>query len=370
MTDFVSQEVDCTILIEGLPYLVTDMNVKTTQYNEADMCQATVVPDGHQFQPNAGNDAAVTINDDLVYTGYVREANNNADGSYDVKLLDAIHLLQSGRVNISTDTQIPASDLLRNHLFPQCNVENFEIDLASKAESHLASKLGLSGSYGLPVDNDIVLDRTEAPGNKVLDDVATMCNAVWWVDIEGTIHVGQPEYRYHGELTYILENGNTPGKLTPAYQSVVVRGDGVVSAGGKGWQTRNLISKEGVKSTRTLKNLGATQEEAKEISQRDKVEYAVEEGTLTPPTFTVTIPELKTQSQADAAANRLASKLIEQAGKGHVKVCGRSDIQVCDSFKMPDELGGAIYQVSGIEHIVNSSDGFVSKIYCGGVLQP
>lgn len=340
------QYIDPRVSVGPWNYHVTEISNKTNKYNEIDTATLTVLPMRNELEPEEQEEVEVEINGERIFTGFVGDVKDNRDGTYEITAFNQIHKLKVNNINVNVSNYMSVSKLLENHVFPKANIDNYEINLIDTA----------SILYGVknipPFDNRVTMDRNNTPAAQIVDDLAKLANAVWWVNSENKLIFGSPHTQVQ-QLEYITDTSK--GKTTPPYRSVKVVGDNVVSRGG--WQDRNMVSKEPTVAARSIDIEG------------DGKDYAVRQELL-PPTFVYKSKDIKTQKQAETIAERVAEKLIQQTKSGWVECVGRPDLEVYDVIEMPEMFGGERYLVSGVEHTITNNDGYITRINVGGLISP
>lgn len=192
----------------------------------------------------------------------------------------------------------------------------------------------------------------------LLERVVNATNSVWRVDRYGIFHIGPPipdgdigtAIRSH-KLRYITDT--TAGKKSPAWRSIVVIGDGVVSQ--DGWNSSAQVND----SLRQMKE-NVTQSGGN----------AAVSSNLAQPTFEYTNLEIDTETEARNVLNKIKDKIQTQMAEGEITVVGHPEVWPGDAIELPDAenqpFGLERYGVRKVIHRVNSSDGFITKIQVMG----
>jgi len=197
---------------------------------------------------------------------------------------------------------------------------------------------------GLPEERTSA-EYTDKRCDVIVQKMADMGNAVWVVDPTGTIQITQDigALTTEHELESVIDT--SAGKATPAYQSVRVYGSSPASAGASdrvgGQSAMHLLASAPVSAT-------------------------AGEGE---PTYTYTDDDIRTEQQAQNVADRIQQELQAQQQGGWIDIVGDPTIRPYDTVTLPESLGGAQYLVSGVRHRLGISNGFTTRIRCGGVIE-
>lgn len=409
----VAQDVEVIIRIDGADgtteyWKPTQLEIARSRYNETDTARMMAVPDPDEnpdavpiegkvvtielgprssFVEDSGRET-IRNEDELyrVYTGYVGNTFEMQKGLWEIDCFNFMIDLKKVEINYSTgDTETYISNIVR------ALVRKINDNLDETVEAELELNLDLSQQAPPPgsgyfdyylirnIENRDIPISTQYTGEKaadVLDDLSKRANSAWWIDANNVLQFGPTETSIH-KLDWVTDT--SAGKQTPPYRSVKVIGDGLVSK--DGWEGKNLVSQEGVGANgnvettnqsyggydeRTLRNLGATTEEI-ELLQKTT-------GELRKPTFTYKNKSIKTQQEAENTRDRILDELQEQQAGGEVTVVGRPMIDPLDVIEMPDAFGNpeqdvepAQYLVQGVRHLVDGSNGYITKVDCGGL---
>lgn len=181
-----------------------------------------------------------------------------------------------------------------------------------------------------------------------LTKIEEASESYWWFDRFGVFNFGPLQDITSYDLSLITDT--SAGASTPAYRSVKVIGDGVVSE--EGWQRSSLIADTN-------------------ISSEGNVSFLTEDAQLAEPTFIYRNMEISTASEAQHVRNQLIDKLRSQRANGKVTVVGFPEIYPNDTVVMPSSdrqpMGGSRYGVMGVTHRINPDDGFVTIIEVQGL---
>jgi hypothetical protein len=391
-------EIDC--IIGGKQYLVTDLEVHLTDGSASNYADGIVIPSGHNSKPTVGDDT-ITIDIDnrlteerrdtdeitRIFTGIISNSsrieekdafeflafwpgfNEIQNGSYKVERVPpktAESAIQDAgtiprKVNYTNRRQYASAIAEGIGEFVTRNSQfDFEIFINDTGEEvngiEYASdtRLLLDG-----FDQPLVVDGTD---EGVLERIVKATNSVWEVDRYGNFYIGPPTpdgdvptaVTSH-KLRYMTET--SAGKQSPAWQSVAVVGDGVVSK--DGWSSNALISENPQKfaSPITTQNRGDVQQ----------IEESLEESEqLADPTFVYTNLEINTAEEAKHVLNKIKEDIRKQEANGHITVVGHPAIWPGDAVELPDSrdqpFGLERFAVGKVIHRINNSDGFLTKI--------
>ena len=196
-------------------------------------------------------------------------------------------------------------------------------------------------------DQEITRDSFNEEIDSVLDDLMLKSESVWNVDRYGDFYFGAIQPDVH-KLRYMTET--SAGKQSPAWRSVRVIGDGVVSQDGWGASAQINESPEEV-----LGNIDGT---------------TVEDG-LAEPTFEYRNMEINTREEARHVMNELREEIRDQAAGGHIEVVGHPEMWPGDAIELPDAesqpFGLERFGVRRVIHRINNQEGFMTRIECGGL---
>jgi hypothetical protein len=204
----------------------------------------------------------------------------------------------------------------------------------------------------------------ESTDEGILQRIVNVTNSVWDVDRYGNFHIGPPipdnekfsdidvptKVKSH-KLRYITET--SAGKQSPAWRSVRVIGDGVVSQ--DGWASSALINENIAKYSSPVTEAGETTPDTDDLAK---------------PVFEYVNEEINTASEAEHVLEKLKEEIRKQAAGGEVTVVGHPEVWPGDAIEMPDTenqpFGLERYRVSKVIHRINNSDGFLTKIEVSG----
>lgn len=199
-------------------------------------------------------------------------------------------------------------------------------------------------------DIEVTVDSWRESINDLLDTMALKSESIWEVDRYGDFYFGAVDPEAH-KLRYITDN--SAGKTSPAWRSVQVIGDGVVSE--DGWDASALIN------------------ESPEQVQGNISDAEKDSDQLVEPTFTYRNMEINTQEEAQHVMNELRENIREQAASGYVEVIGHPEVWPGDAIELPDAPNQPFqrdrFGVKKVIHRLNNDDGFMTRIECGGLTE-
>lgn len=293
--------------------LETGLTYKTDRYNTAGKLSVTILSDV-EVPENVPVD--VSIRGTTLFSGTIRNSKEGISERVRVEAYDAVADLKRETLTNSYD----------------------RASIATIAQDAL-DEAGVAGDLDLPN----VRVSPEFDGlrcDKVLEKVARWGEAAWWTTPENVVVVTDEitgETDTH-ELRYIRDA--SPGKRTPAYQSVRVIGSSAVSRRGLGY--RYMISSQPIVAT-----AGSGR-----------------------PVYEFRDNDIQSQTQADNVAKALLKRLEEQQKGGWVETVGREDITPFDDVQLPPDLGGESYLVRAVEQTIDSRNGFQTRLTLGGLISP
>jgi len=293
--------------------LETGLKYVTDRYNTAAKMGVTILSD---VEVPESVPVEVSIRGTTLFTGTIRNSKEGISERVRVEAYDAV------------------ADLKRNNLtgsYDRASIETIAQDALNEA--------GVDGTLDLPS----IRVSPEFDGlrcDKVLKKVARWGDAAWWTDETNTVIVTEniaSETESH-DVQYIRDA--SPGKRTPAYQSVRVIGSSAVSRRGLGY--RYMLSSQSIIATA---------------------------GTGSP-VFEFRDNDIQSQSQAENVAKALQKRLEEQQKGGWLELVGREDIRPFDDVELPPDLGGESYLVRAVESTIDARDGFKTRLTLGGLIAP
>jgi hypothetical protein len=310
------QEPTVSVIADGTELHVTKLTLKTGRHTKAARLDVTGLWDG-DGTPAKNSTITAVINGEPVFTGTVADPADNGDGSISVAAFDAVK--QLSRYTVSTT-------------FDLVSLEQIVETVASNAGVEVAT-----------VDPDyhpsIVTEYDNTSGVQVLDQVAKWGHVVWWVDAQNRLHVEPPDPTVYAISADFIATEPTAGESDQPYQRVVVTGESPASTQGR--ETAHQISKEPVRATAGFGE----------------------------PVYSYESKQIRTQAQADAAAQAILEEFQRQRAHGTVTIVGEgAPLRPFDVIEMPPELDSERYLVSELTHTLSNQDGFVTDVGCGGLI--
>ena len=302
----------------GTSHPLVEVEYKSSRYNEAALTTLKIVADRY---PEQGEIVSVSINDTTIASGYVDVSKPTSDGLVAIDAFDTVRPLKQGSVTADFD-QIP----LENVVTVVCafaDVEPAAIKLENNPE--------ITATYE---------GRRIA---SVLDTLAARVRGVWFTD--PSTPTARPVFTdgvsftpTRHDIEYILEDTDA-GLQTAPYDGVRVIGGAKRSNGRTNTLTKNPV-------TATAGDTG-----------RGARVYRYENGSI------------MSNKEAKRVAHKHLDSFEMQQGTGEIKLVGNEAIQPFDSVTMPDNLGSAEHLVSEVTHSANVSDGFLTTIKVGGLIE-
>jgi hypothetical protein len=290
---------------------------------------------------NIGEESGSLINQKLELTG------SSVDGIRDVE--DAADNNKTGEHHIAAK-----------------NIVNFIIEESPISKENAV--INITDSLG---EKDLVptlihFDKSVVTVQKALDRVREQTRSEFWFEKDGTFYFGDPaEIGNVSTYNLSLITDTSAGITTPPYQSVRVIGSGVSSRDGVGTEDANFLvgdeNKRVAEVNVGLPSQGGTQSEI--VLELDPL-------TLNEPTFQYINASLTTDDTIENTALKLADELVTQQASGTVTTVGFAEVEPFDGIRLPDTpnqpMGGQLYDVYAVKHLINPSDGFITKIAVAG----
>lgn len=289
--------------------LETGLRVETGVYNKAAVASVTILGDLAE-----GDELPIEIRGERVFTGTVKKPQNGVGDRQRLKAFDAIYELKNATVSKQYDT-VPAGRVIQD------TVGSVGVDVSIETESETAIS---------PTFKETAVDA-------VVEKAAKLSNSVWYVDASNTLVFTDPSAVGDRRRVEKIRDAS-PGKRTPAYQSVRVVGNSPASRRGKEFDS--LVASEPIVAT---------------AGDGD-------------PTFEYEDDDINSKKQAQNVADSILTRLKRQQKGGFVDVVGRNDVRPFDVVELPESFGGESYQVSTVKHTITKSDGWKTKIGLGGLI--
>lgn len=356
----VQDTVDATIVVGGDDYFLTDLTTDFSRYNEADMIEATVVPEVSGERPDEDEVVDLRINGRQLFRGFIHHIEYNEDGSYKLAVYNDIYGLKNEETYLAITEPTPISSVVET-VCEDAGVD-YSVDLVWYTDS----------VDGVAVDYNVGIVETGTGAAKVLDKLAEWSNSDWWFDNYNTLQFGSPESQLH-ELEYVTNP--SPSSRLPPYRGVRVVGDNIVSR--KGYEASNIPGFEGTSAEFGLlrKTEGACSivTSDNEDSQVPAPCWEIVEGSAYNPVFTYKDKQIKTIEQSRKIGRKLIEELYKNVRGGTVVAVGTqrnnsAEIDALDVIQMPESMGGERYFVGSVNHRINATDGYKVEIECEGLV--
>lgn len=353
MTEIVMDSVSANATIGGDDYEVIETSSEISRYSETDKFTVTVIDRDFDVEPRQSESVEIFINDTKVFTGFVNRVKFNDDGSFEVMALNDLYYTKAETTTLSiTEEPVPISQIVEE-VCEDAGVD-YEINLNWIADE--VQEMVEEGDI-IPdaINYNVKIEVTEKKCSKVLDTLAKWSNADWWFDNENVLQFGLPNSQLH-KLEYITNA--SAAEMLPPYRGVVVVGNSIVSQ--FGWAASKLEAEFPLIAERGI------------IYDEEKSTWTVVDEALEP-TFTLKDKQIKTSTQAEAAANKLAQELFKQIKGGTVEFVGtkRNESQTIDALdviEMPDRMGSERYFIGKLNHKITGSDGYRVNVECEGLV--
>lgn len=401
--DVYFQPLEFEVEIGDSYWKIIELKIHRKQYKESGAVDLLAIPDptenpkavpksGDVIRINSGPEQSVADADkrpketserelssggklERLFTGTISTVQKKGDGSW--KLFAFTHQLDisTTRINVSTGGQIKAEDLFEQVMFKvnkkvdgtnlkaTSNNDNVNVNFDSSDSIVYSNR----DSFNSPVRSDRVKfptkkNYTNTVAKEVIKDIELATNSVFWVDKSNTIQFGPPKSKIH-KLSFVTESDARV--QTPPYKSVKVIGDDLSQVNAETGTSRIAL----VGDRPTI--------ETQALLQKPSGTYEVVRGELREPTYVYKDESIRTTREARNVATDLLQKINEQRAEGKIIVPGRPMIDIFDVVEVPDsfavtknetQLPPAQYLVKEIIHRINESDGFVTEIIVGGLI--
>jgi len=263
-----------------------------------------------------------------------------------------------------------ASELL-GEVLDAADVTDREIQLSPSGKT----VGGPRGSFTGAQDLDLRLNQATITVGEALQKISNQTKSFWWFDRTGTFYFGVPDANVHNPE---LITDNSAGITTPPYQSVLIIGSKVGSEKGYGKSNQNPDEPLVVGGNIVLNEGGEP------VLNEQSLQYGNVKG-LVKPTFTYRSREIITEKQGKNALDKISQDLGEQYASGKLTTVGFPEPELFDVIVMPhanddkkgkgnynprQPMGGSIFGLYKIEHILNSSDGYKTRLHVAGMTGP
>lgn len=376
-------------------WLGKDIVVRRQQYNKSDGLELMALPDpdenedailepGDDIVIRAGPESSIAedgdrnmSNDDqtlaTIFTGIISSARNAGNGVW--KAFGFTYQLDIVKTEItySADDETNVKTIVEEVLQKVKDVNGtdmeFVVDISPSAEvPYGVTKFTPTGETstrrGAAFKEKVLQLKpfTNEKAKDIIGELETSSNSTLWVDTNNVIQFGPTKTALH-KLSWVIDS--KAGFQTPPYQSVRVIGDDIGTASANGWQSANLVPETEERSETKI---------SLDVEEEELVEKF---GELKEPTFTYEDESIRTKQEAQETARKLFNELQGQRASGEIVIPGRPMVDLFDVVEMPDsfsttksgeETPPAQYLVKEVTHRINASDGFVTEISVGGLV--
>lgn len=382
----------------GRPYHVTELEVHLTDGVESNYVKGVVVPEGHERKPYEGDPPdiiTIDANNELresedtefeitrIFTGIISNSSRVRKGSYEfMAFWPGYNELQNGSLPISAPTPQTDSFSYGGRTYTGIDYNN-RSQQASIIARNLAERVTSSdgrfqstiliGSDGVEIgdqvagiDTEIKLESThqpitaDDPQTGILERIVKSTNSIWDIDRYGTFQIGPPvpdgniptAAKSH-KIRYFTDT--SAGLRSPAWRSVVVIGDGIVSQ--DGWQSNAQLSKNSVNFAEPVTESLSTQDD-------------ILRENLAGPTFEYVNMEINTAKEAEHVLAKIRDEIRKQMAGGEVTLVGYPEIWPGDAIKFPNSknqpYGLEEFRAAKVIHRFNNSDGYITIVKVAG----
>lgn len=332
---------------ETITLQVIDATIETSRYDEAGTIELEALAENatrEEIQQVRVDLSSVTVavNDVTVASGMLTELSVDESGMVTVGAVDAVRALTTGGVG-QEYVQTPASDVL-DDVFTRAGMEAVSQGGGTVGRPGYALH-DLSGVDDDDGDNQDFLTShnfTDTTCLEAIEAVTRNQGWYWYVDEENVVHVvdNMDDPTTH-ELEYVTET--TAGLQSEPYRRVIVTGgNGASMEEGEDTNQSHLLSKTKVQG------IAGTED----------------------PTYRFYDSSIHTARVAQNVAVDILLEFQRQRATGEITIVGDPTIRPHDVVQMPDELGGEQYIVSSMAHKLSNSDGFLTTIGVGGLVDP
>lgn len=329
------QEITASVTAAGVEIRPQRIVAERSQHVEAGKVTVTGVPAGPI--PDTGT-IRLSVNDELVFTGTIDEVDDTKHGSVVVDAYDAYRPLQLTTVQ-QEFVQAPIRQVVRE----TCQRAGVDVNINLDQQPIRPTTLELAGAavssnFDIQRLNSVLtMSVNSQPASKILTRAGYLADAGWYVDATNTVQFTRRPNRTDHTVQYLLDA--SAGKRSPAYESVLVIGASPTSS--QGQQRSHMYTRV---PPAAIAGSGSPQ-----YQYRDQA--------------------IRTEQQAANVANAILKRFERQQRSGHVTVVGKPTITPWDTITMPEDEGGETYFVSGVKHTLDGSNGYETRVECGGVFE-
>ena len=364
---------------------VIEAEWKTLKIHDASQIKMKVLPDDPLQDLSDALRCRLFINEHAIASGAIDSVSFNEDGTQTVHAYDAARKLKQFKMTRKFE-QDPAQEAF-NAVCEKALVVNGQ-DLITQA----AQQAGVEG----PVTR-FSFDANDDSCWKLLNKISIKTDWTWYVDAFDRIWLasdiysnqsasgrennvvdangGEPDSRrpmQTKQLQYITDHSD--GLEVPPYQKVVVTGDNVNVAEQLNDAAEEAIGEPIEDITDEETDVDAASPINVRLSKKPAIGAAETDlYTEGDPIFAYSDKSIKTNDQAVNTAKQILKNFRQKQKGGEITVAGRADIRPFDIVQMPqadanEQFFGEEYLVYKLKHTVDSSNGFTTKIFCGGLV--
>jgi hypothetical protein len=327
---------------------------------------SAIAEDGDRNMTNAANTRS------RIFTGTISSARPTGEGTVKAYAFTSQLDIVKTKIDFFTETattpDVLFEDIIRR-VEEKAGIDvEFEVNLSgsSNEEYGISNFRSINESTeNTRRDASSEQEFTDTPASEIIKKLAQLSNSVFWVDSNNVLQFGQTKTTLH-KLSWIVET--EAGARTPPFKSVKVIGDDIGTAGADGFSE--------VSNTNLLGAADAAEETVVSVVDEDgKKKVSFDE--LVEPTFVFQDESLRTRAQARNVAREILTELQSERGEGKIIIPGRPLIDLFDVVELPDSFGvisgGERFEpqqfiVEEVVHRMNSSDGFLTEITTGGLV--
>lgn len=379
-------------------WLGKDIIVRRQQYTESDGLELMALPDpdenedaiiepGDGIVIRAGPESSIAEDGDrnmsnndqtlaTIFTGIISSARDTGNKVWKAFAFTYQLDVIKTEIDYSADEETNVNTIIEEILEEVKTVNGtdmeFNVDVSeSKEVPYGETRLKPIGSFTKEIGGRKILFNekvrqlkpyTDKRAGEILESLAKSTNSTLWVDSNNVVQFGPTKTALH-KLSWIIDS--SAGFQTPPYQSVRVLGDDIGTESANGWQSANMVP--------TIEELSETK-----VSLADDGDsFVYEFGELNEPTFTYEDESIRTREEARVVAKDLLDGLQSQRASGEIIIPGRPMVDIFDVVEMPPsfsttkegkEFPPAQYIVEKVVHRINPSDGFITEISVGGLV--
>lgn len=217
-----------------------------------------------------------------------------------------------------------------------------------------------------PVATDELLrfNSTVLTVSEALARAARITRSTWWIGKGGEFYFGKPEV---SKFNIKLIKETTAGITTPPYQSVEVVAPAIASGTNLNQSAASFLQEP----TDVITKRAVLTDPLNNNQRGIILDPNDRQFENAQPTFTYRDAAINTDKQAENTALRIADELIKQQADGTITLVGFPEIDIHDGIVLPGgedapasdpPMGGGVYSVYTVRHILSGSDGFVTEI--------